>query len=138
MSFKKKILGSAKHEKNYLCQTYGNDFCVALEEWCNKIVELAPHQPRTLHLIPLEDVLDTEHKPWSYVWQKIRDKTALDRLRSLVSFIQSRKPPYELIAAQVRIHAQGAYWVNVIAVVEVDRVEEDVIFTYLTWFGDEV
>jgi hypothetical protein len=136
MAYKKKIYPEAKSEKQWLCSTYGNEFCEALETWCEHVLQCAPDNPKSLLLIPLEEVLDETHDKWGYVWKKIRDQTALDRLKSLIAFIHTRKPPYELLAAHARIHTQGAYWVNVITVVEVDRASEVINFTLFTWYGD--
>jgi hypothetical protein len=136
MRYEKRALPGAQNEKRYLCETYGADFCRALEQWCDSIVEHAPGNANSLFLIPLDEVLDEFDSPWSYVWKQIRDQTAIDRLRSLVAFIRDRKPPFELLASHARFLTQDTFWVNVIAVVNVDRVRKRVEFTYFHWYGD--
>lgn len=136
MAYEKRARPSAKGEAAWLCQTYGTDFCETLHAWCNKVVEYAPTRPEALMMVPLEEVLDDAQKPWSYVWQELRDRTVIDRLRSLLTFLAQRKPPYELMAVHARILTQSTYWVNVIAVVRIDRVEHVVEFTLFTWYGD--
>lgn len=136
MPYEKRALPSAKGEAKWLCETYGVEFCQTLDAWCNKIVEHAPSRPELLMMVPIDDILDVGHKPWSYVWNELRDRTITDRLRSLLTFLKTRKPPFELMAVHVRILTQNTYWVNVIAVVRIDRVEEHVEFTLFTWYGD--
>ena len=137
MPYSKKARPSAKREKAWLCETYGSEFCQTFNEWCEKIVEHAPENPGALLLIPLEEILEEKTNPWSYVWRQLKDRTALDRLRSLISFIKNRKPPFQLFAVQARFLTQGMYWINVIAIVELDHVDKEVIFSYFHWYGDE-
>ncbi len=137
MAFRLKILPSALREKQWLCETYGPDFCSSLNQWCQSIAECLPDKMETLCLIPLEEVLEVEHKPWSYVWSELRDRTILDRLRSLLVFLESKRPPFEVVASQARFFAQERFWINVIAVSKIDRVDKEVTVTLLTWYGDE-
>lgn len=137
MAFRLKILPSALREKQWLCETYGSEFCGSLNRWCERIAECVPDQMDTLCLIPIEEVLDAKHKPWSYVWSELRDRTVSDRLRSLLTFLKTLKPPFEVVAAQARFFTQERFWVNVIAVTKIDRVDNEVTVTLLTWYGDE-
>ncbi len=57
MPFQLEILPSALREKRWLCETYGGEFCDALNHWCQGIAECLPNDMGTLHLIPIEDVL---------------------------------------------------------------------------------
>ncbi|MGM0485543.1 MAG: hypothetical protein ACQESR_02140 [Planctomycetota bacterium] len=122
--------------KKWLCETYGSDFRTALENWCDEIAKHAPFNTGALLLVPLEEVLDNAEKPWSYVWQQLQDRTAVDRLRSLLAVIRDRRPPFELLATEARFLTQETFWINIIAVVRVDRVSKQVHFTYFHWYGD--
>jgi hypothetical protein len=137
MAYERTGLRTAKSEAKWLCETYGGEFCKIFNTWCDCIVEHAPSNPKHLMLVPLQEILDRNHSKWGYVWETLRDKTAVDRLRSLVTFLQTRKPPFEQMAAQVRILTQDKFWVNVIAVVHVDRVNEHVEFQLFYWYGDD-
>lgn len=137
MAFRLKILPSALSEKQWLCETYGAEFCGSLNRWCEGIGECLPDRIGTLHLIPIEEVLDTEHQTWSYVWNELKDRTISDRLRSLLVFLRTGKPPFELLAAQARFFTQERFWVNVICVVNVDRLNQEVTVSLLHWYGDE-
>ena len=136
MDFSKKLLPSAKREKKWRCETYGTDFRKAFEKWCDEIAKHAPFNKGALLLVPLQDVLDNAEKPWSYVWQQLKDRTAIDRLRSLAATIRDHRPPFELLATETRFLTQEAFWINIIAVVRVDRVSKQVHFTYFHWYGD--
>ena len=128
MTFKRRILPSARREARWLCDTYGRDFSRAFDRWCSKIVSRAPSNPESLFLVRLEEVLDEVKSPWAHVWSELQDRTALDRLRSLMIFIQERKPPFELLAAKHRFLSLGSAWINVIAVVNVNRLDEALEF----------
>lgn len=136
MTFKRRILPSASREARWLCDTYGRDFSRAFDRWCRKIVSDAPSNPQSLMLVPLEEVLDEVKPPWAHIWSELQDRTTLDRLRSLKIFIQTRKPPFELLAAHRRFLSLGSAWINVIAVVNVNRLDEAVEFDQFHWFGD--
>jgi hypothetical protein len=137
MAYRKQILPEAKKEKKWHCETYGGSFSEMFEAWCESIVECAPDQRKKLLLVPLDEILNEEHSKWGYVWKNVKDQTATDRVRSLLTFLRTRKPPFELFAVHVRIHTQELFWINIIAVVHLNRVSETVVFTYFYWYGDD-
>lgn len=128
---------SAKSEKQWLCETYGMVFCEEFDAWCRHIVRLAPHNPKALNQVSLDDLLDEKHKPWSYVWREVKDKTAIDRLKSLKAFLGSGRPPIELIAVHARFLVQNRFHINIDAIARIDRGDKSVSFVNYTWFGDE-
>lgn len=96
--FFEETLAKRQERKKWLCETYGTDFRKAFEKWCDEIAKHAPFNKGTLLLVPLQEVLDNAEKPWSYVWQQLKDRTAIDRLRSLAATIRDHRPPFELLA----------------------------------------
>jgi len=135
MKFKLKAFPSAKREAQWLCQTYGADFTRAFNKWRDSIVEFLPNKPSSLPLIPLEDVLDRDHSIWGYVWKTAKDKTVFQRIKALMSVIRDRKPPYELHASEAQIFALASTWIEVIAIVHVDRVSQEVWFVQFIYSG---
>jgi hypothetical protein len=51
-------------------------------------------------------------------------------------FVKNKNPPFELLAAHERFLVMDSFVVNVIAVVNVNRLDEAVEIVKFDWFGD--
>lgn len=135
MPYKKMVRASAKEEREYLCNTYGSDFCRDFEMWIEYLVSSCNESRVTLDA-EFESLLNEEHPRWGYAWKKFADATALDRIKALKAVIAERRPPWEMRAATSRFFVQNRYWIEIIAIYEINRTNQQVVFSQIVWHGD--
>ena len=137
MPYHRKGYPSAKREADWLCKTYGADFAQAFVKWRDDIVATAPDNPNALCLVSVNEVFNPQYSTLAHLWERWQDLDGLQRLKALKSTIESRRPPFELLAAEASFFALDSFWLKIIAIFDIDRVEQTVTFIQFIWYGED-
>lgn len=129
-------LPSFKREREFLQQTYGEDFSEELANYILKVAEAAERSTNGLCLVPLAELLEGRESVYGGLWSRVKDATTIDRLNALIHFLKNRTPPFHCFATTHRIFALQRIWITVYVVVDVDHARGAVTFCHLFWHGE--
>lgn len=112
MSYSVKYERRAKTEKEWLCETYGQQYSEQLEVWLGQLASEAAAGKSPRASDDLFDILEkgldraeNEKGQWAYFARRWREAGILDRVRALLVAIKRRRPPWRCRGASRAIPA---------------------------------